>query len=113
MRELGGSNELVNVGPALEACAYVKNQADHCRAVQAKRQRIRPIGVETVKPGLALQPSEPVEADARFPTAAFAYCAPPASVQVVMKLQQGSGRTFIAIRCSVLTLKGPVRTLCS
>lgn len=42
--ELGGADYLSNMGPAHEACALVKTQADHHRAAKAKRQKIRHIG---------------------------------------------------------------------
>jgi hypothetical protein len=44
--ELGGADELHNMGPAHEACALTKTRDDHTRAAQAKRQKIRHIGAE-------------------------------------------------------------------
>ncbi|WP_425286912.1 hypothetical protein [Microvirga vignae] len=45
--ELGGADDLGNMGPAHEACACVKTQDDHCRAAKAKGQKILHIGVES------------------------------------------------------------------
>jgi 5-methylcytosine-specific restriction endonuclease McrA len=47
--ELGGPDALDNMGPAHEACAFVKTQDDHRRAGQAKRQKIRHIGANASK----------------------------------------------------------------
>src|SRR4051812_41943632 len=47
--ELGGPDELDNMGPAHEACAFVKTQDDHRRAGQAKRRKIRHIGADASK----------------------------------------------------------------
>jgi 5-methylcytosine-specific restriction endonuclease McrA len=44
--ELGGADDLDNMGPAHEACAAVKTQEDHRRAARAKRQKIRHLGAE-------------------------------------------------------------------
>ena len=44
--ELGGADELNNMGPAHEACALTKTRDDHRRTAQAKRQKIRHIGAE-------------------------------------------------------------------
>lgn len=49
--ELGGVDELDNMGPAHEACGREKTRDDHARAAQAKRQKLRHIGaVHTVQP---------------------------------------------------------------
>jgi hypothetical protein len=50
--ELGGEDHLSNMGPAHESCALTKTRDDHCRAAQAKRQKIRHIGAESSKPPL-------------------------------------------------------------
>jgi len=42
--ELGGIDHLSNMGPAHEACARGKTQADHHRAAKAKRQKIQHLG---------------------------------------------------------------------
>jgi 5-methylcytosine-specific restriction endonuclease McrA len=42
--ELGGADELENMGPAHETCASAKTQDDHRRAAKAKRQKISYIG---------------------------------------------------------------------
>ncbi|AWN41421.1 HNH endonuclease [Methylobacterium durans] len=42
--ELGGADELDNMGPAHEACGREKTRDDHARAAQAKRQKLRHIG---------------------------------------------------------------------
>src|SRR5690349_12968586 len=47
--ELGGADELANMGPAHEACAVDKTRDDHRRAARAKRQKIRHIGAEVAK----------------------------------------------------------------
>src|SRR5829696_4122651 len=47
--ELGGADELDNMGPAHEACAFVKTRDDHRRAGQAKRQKIRHLGANASK----------------------------------------------------------------
>jgi 5-methylcytosine-specific restriction endonuclease McrA len=47
--ELGGSDNLDNMGPAHEACAFVKTQDDHRRAAKAKRQKIQSIGADSSK----------------------------------------------------------------
>ena len=47
--ELGGEDDLSNMGPAHHACALVKTQDDHRRTAQAKRQKIRHIGAEDSK----------------------------------------------------------------
>lgn len=44
--ELGGADDLPNMGPAHEACAFGKTQEDHRRAAHAKRQKIRHLGAE-------------------------------------------------------------------
>lgn len=47
--ELGGADDLSNLGPAHEACALAKTKEDHRRAAQAKRQKIRHIGAGAPK----------------------------------------------------------------
>jgi len=47
--ELGGRDELSNMGPAHAACALVKTKDDHRRAGKAKRQKIRYIGADASK----------------------------------------------------------------
>ena len=47
--ELGGADDLANMGPAHEACALAKTREDHRRAAQAKRQKIRHLGAEAPK----------------------------------------------------------------
>lgn len=42
--ELGGPDELDNMGPAHGACAGLKTRRDHAIAAKAKRQKIRHIG---------------------------------------------------------------------
>lgn len=44
--ELGGEDDLSNMGPAHEVCALAKTQNDHRCAARAKRQKIRHIGAE-------------------------------------------------------------------
>ncbi|GEO16348.1 HNH endonuclease [Microvirga aerophila] len=44
--ELGGLDDLENMGPAHEACASVKTRDDHRRAARAKRQKIQHIGAD-------------------------------------------------------------------
>jgi 5-methylcytosine-specific restriction endonuclease McrA len=44
--ELGGADDIDNLGAAHEACAMEKTQEDHRRAAHAKRQKIRHIGAE-------------------------------------------------------------------
>ncbi len=50
--ELGGADDLANMGPAHEACARTKTRNDHARTAQAKRQKIQHLG--------AAEPSRPV-----------------------------------------------------
>ncbi|MBL0407566.1 HNH endonuclease [Microvirga aerilata] len=47
--ELGGADDIANLGPAHEACALEKTREDHRRAAQAKRQKIRHLGAERSK----------------------------------------------------------------
>src|SRR5215218_10811424 len=47
--ELGGPDDLDNMGPAHEMCAAIKTQDDHRRTAQAKRQKIRHIGANEPK----------------------------------------------------------------
>ncbi|GEP07718.1 HNH endonuclease [Methylobacterium oxalidis] len=42
--ELGGADEIANMGPAHEACGREKTRDDHTRTAQAKRQKLRHIG---------------------------------------------------------------------
>ena len=42
--ELGGADELENMGPAHEACGRRKTRDDHSRTARAKRQKIRHLG---------------------------------------------------------------------
>lgn len=42
--ELGGADELDNMGPAHEACGLEKTREDHARAAWAKRQKIKHLG---------------------------------------------------------------------
>ncbi|ACB23234.1 HNH endonuclease [Methylobacterium radiotolerans] len=42
--ELGGADDLKNMGPAHEACGREKTRDDHARAAKAKRQKIRYLG---------------------------------------------------------------------
>ncbi|MEA1835056.1 HNH endonuclease signature motif containing protein [Methylobacterium durans] len=42
--ELGGADELDNMGPAHEACGREKTRDDHSRTARAKRQKLRHIG---------------------------------------------------------------------
>ncbi|WP_267427693.1 HNH endonuclease [Methylobacterium sp. GC_Met_2] len=42
--ELGGIDELENMGPAHEACGREKTRDDHARTARAKRQKIRHLG---------------------------------------------------------------------
>lgn len=42
--ELGGADELDNMGPAHEACGQEKTRDDHARAAWAKRQKIKHLG---------------------------------------------------------------------
>lgn len=43
--ELGGADDLSNMGPAHEACGRTKTRDDHSRTAHAKRQKIRHLGV--------------------------------------------------------------------
>ena len=47
--ELGGADELTNMGPAHARCAAAKTQDDHRRAGKAKRQKIHHIGAHVAK----------------------------------------------------------------
>lgn len=47
--ELGGADEIGNLGPAHAACATDKTREDHRRAARAKRQKIRHLGAEAPK----------------------------------------------------------------
>ncbi len=57
--ELGGVDDLSNMGPAHEACALVKTQDDHQRTARAKRQKIRHIGAEASKRPLPFGKASP------------------------------------------------------
>ncbi|WP_336489397.1 HNH endonuclease [Methylobacterium nigriterrae] len=49
--ELGGADELTNMGPAHEACGREKTRDDHARTARAKRQKVRHIGASvSVRP---------------------------------------------------------------
>src|SRR5215207_5712594 len=47
--ELGGADDLSNMGPAHAACALAKTRDDHHRTAQAKRQKIRFLGAQISK----------------------------------------------------------------
>jgi 5-methylcytosine-specific restriction endonuclease McrA len=47
--ELGGIDELENMGPAHETCASTKTKDDHRRTAKAKRQKIQYIGAHVPK----------------------------------------------------------------
>jgi 5-methylcytosine-specific restriction endonuclease McrA len=57
--ELGGEDDLSNMGPAHEACALAKTRDDHRRAAQAKRQKIRHIGADVAKRPLPFGKASP------------------------------------------------------
>lgn len=42
--ELGGADEIGNMGPAHDTCGREKTREDHARSAQAKRQKIRHLG---------------------------------------------------------------------
>ncbi|MHC2107058.1 HNH endonuclease signature motif containing protein [Methylobacterium sp. CM6246] len=46
--ELGGMDDIDNMGPAHEACGREKTLDDHARAAEAKRQKIRHLGAVVV-----------------------------------------------------------------
>ena len=46
--ELGGADALENMGPAHEACGRTKTRDDHSRTAQAKRQKVRHLGANTI-----------------------------------------------------------------
>ncbi|WP_342167325.1 HNH endonuclease signature motif containing protein [Methylobacterium sp. SD21] len=46
--ELGGSDEIENMGPAHDACGREKTRDDHARCARAKRQKIRHLGAAVV-----------------------------------------------------------------
>ncbi|WP_375408045.1 HNH endonuclease signature motif containing protein [uncultured Methylobacterium sp.] len=49
--ELGGADELDNMGPAHEACGGAKTRDDHTRTARAKRQKLRHLGaLDTSRP---------------------------------------------------------------
>lgn len=49
--ELGGPDELHNLGPAHEACGREKTRDDHARAAEAKRQKLQHLGADvTTRP---------------------------------------------------------------
>ncbi|MFC5552859.1 HNH endonuclease signature motif containing protein [Methylobacterium iners] len=43
--ELGGADEIENMGPAHELCGREKTRLDHAKAAQAKRRKMRHLGV--------------------------------------------------------------------
>lgn len=47
--ELGGLDEIQNLGPAHEACGGEKTRGDHARAAKAKRQKLRHLGAGVIK----------------------------------------------------------------
>lgn len=47
--ELGGEDDLANMGPAHEACGREKTRDDHAATAQAKRRKIRHIGADDVR----------------------------------------------------------------
>ncbi len=47
--ELGGADDIANLGPAHEACALEKTREDHRREAHAKRQKIRHLGADVPK----------------------------------------------------------------
>ncbi|MGH1587907.1 HNH endonuclease [Methylobacterium phyllosphaerae] len=46
--ELGGADDLENMGPAHEACGREKTRDDHARTAWAKRQKIRHLGAAVI-----------------------------------------------------------------
>lgn len=46
--ELGGEDELSNMGPAHEECARDKTRKDHAATAQAKRRKIRHLGAKVI-----------------------------------------------------------------
>lgn len=46
--ELGGEDELPNMGPAHEECARDKTRKDHAATAKAKRRKIRHLGAEVI-----------------------------------------------------------------
>jgi 5-methylcytosine-specific restriction endonuclease McrA len=57
--ELGGPDELENMGPAHDACSSTKTKDDHRRTAKAKRQKIRHIGARVPKRPLPFSKSSP------------------------------------------------------
>jgi len=57
--ELGGADDLDNLGPAHEACAATKTLNDHRRAARAKRQKIRHIGADAPKRPMPMGKASP------------------------------------------------------
>lgn len=47
--ELGGTDELDNMGPAHEACGRLKTREDHRRTARAKRQKLAHLGARETK----------------------------------------------------------------
>lgn len=47
--ELGGADDLNNMGPAHQTCATAKTKNDHVRTAKAKRQKIQHIGARAPK----------------------------------------------------------------
>jgi 5-methylcytosine-specific restriction endonuclease McrA len=57
--ELGGADDLDNMGPAHEECALVKTRDDHRRAAKARRQKIQYIGAQASKKALPFGKGSP------------------------------------------------------
>ena len=47
--ELGGADDLTNIGPAHASCANVKTRRDHAQAARAKRVKIRHVGAHRAR----------------------------------------------------------------
>src|SRR4051794_31036149 len=47
--ELGGADDLDNMGPAHTSCAGVKTRRDHARAARAKRVKVRHLGAHRAR----------------------------------------------------------------
>lgn len=57
--ELGGADEIENMGPAHDTCGREKTREDHARSAQAKRQKIRHLGAAVaVKPLIGSRASQ-------------------------------------------------------
>ncbi|MER2267588.1 HNH endonuclease [Methylobacterium oxalidis] len=59
--ELGGADELANMGPAHEACGREKTRDDHARTARAKRQKLRHIGATAPERPLPGSRSSPLK----------------------------------------------------